>query len=112
MHWINIDSGNGCSVEFQLQLNDYFPNVNLNVDGDFFTEKVIISQLKKVMIIRLCYLKIMFVKIVFDDKSVDSNVEKVYSDCKQCSLSKILFFLLVKSLKMILWVMITVQRSK
>ena len=39
MHWINIDSDNGCSVEFQLQLNDYFPNVSLNVVVDFFTEK-------------------------------------------------------------------------
>ena len=38
----------------------------------------------------------------FDDKSADSNVEKVYSDYKQCSLLKFGFFLWVEILKVIL----------
>ena len=78
----------GYSVEFQLHLNDYFPNVNLNVADGFFTKRSEDKLIKESNDYQSVLFENNVCKDSFDDKGAGSNVKKVYSDYKQCSLLK------------------------
>jgi DNA-directed RNA polymerase subunit RPC12/RpoP len=93
MHWINIDSDIGGSVEFQLHLDDYFPNIDLNSDDDSFRKRSGEKFVKESNDYQTVLCENNICKSRSKDKSADSNVEKVYSHDKQTSLLKYNIFI-------------------
>jgi hypothetical protein len=88
MHWVNVDFGNGNSVEFQLHLNDYFLNIDLNMGNDFFLEKSVDKSIKESDDYQTVLFESNTCRNRLEDNGVGSNVKIVYSEYKQSDLSE------------------------
>jgi len=88
MYWINIGFGNDDSVEFQLHLNDYFPNIDLNIEDDFFMERSVDKSIRESNDYQAVLFENNICENRLEDNSIDSYVKNVYSEYEQSNLLK------------------------